>query len=644
MKYEKAGADYNEALKRGRRTFYARRAKGENPYLEVYDTISTRDNIISEVSIGVAEIPLSKVVGTKTLGRSKSFAHNFMPILGSGTEFAGKWINLCRAHMEEGIRDSIKVYEYLNRYYVEEGNKRVSVLKFFDAFSISANVTRLIPKYDQDNDMVVIYYEFLDFYQATAINYIWMTQKGNFHKLLNLMKHNGFLEKTNPLSFDAYYFSFRKMYLSLGGNSLGITTGDAFVRYWEIYDYQEVLDPSQMKEQLQKLWSEFKMIDAGRIHLDTNDKNLGKTSLIDSLASMGKGKIKIAFVNAKSPATSSWTNGHQIGIEYIKKEFAHQVLVESFNQVPEDEQAYGCLEELAQEGYQVIFTTSPGFINSTLKAALEYKNIKFLNCSESRSFSNIRTYFGRIYEPNFLVGVIAGALTKTDRLGYVVTYPIPEVISSINAFALGARFVNPNVRVYIKWVESEEMSGNIDDQLRDLGVDIICHQEATDINLDLIDTGIYHAADSKRTIIAAPVWNWGVFYEKIVRSILNGSYSKLSDLFNQVDKSVSYWWGMDTEVVDIYLDQTKIPKETLKTITFLKEMIQDGKYRPFIGPLYDNKGMLRAQPNEPLAPYSILSMDWFVEGVIGSIPAINPFKADNKLMEIFSVKKKYETQ
>lgn len=133
-------------------------------------------------NLGTILIPLEFVVGTKSLGRTQSFSRSFMPLMGANTEFAGKWQRLCQAHLEEGIWDPIKVWEYRNRFYVEEGHKRVSVLKFFDANSISAQVTRILPQRDGSRE-IELYYEFVDFYQCSRINFLEFSKPGSYTEL-----------------------------------------------------------------------------------------------------------------------------------------------------------------------------------------------------------------------------------------------------------------------------------------------------------------------------------------------------------------------------------------------------------------------------------------------------------------------------
>ena len=154
----------------------------------VLDTILEERHITApaEVSLGLVSIPVDRIVGTKSKGRSQSFSKSFYPVLKENTEFASKWISLCNAHLNEGIREPIKAYEFMNEFYVEEGNKRVSVLKYFGAVSIPANVIRIIPPQSDDKE-TRIYYEFMDFYSLSEINDIWFSRPGSFARLQRLV-------------------------------------------------------------------------------------------------------------------------------------------------------------------------------------------------------------------------------------------------------------------------------------------------------------------------------------------------------------------------------------------------------------------------------------------------------------------------
>ena len=175
-------AVYQHALKLGKASYSENVSKGLSGYLPSLNGIVKNSEITSEVSLGLVEVPLKKIIGTYSHSRSVAFANNFMPLIAGESEFGSKWMYLYKAHMEEGIRDPIKVYEYLNWFYVVEGNKRVSVLKYCDAYSISAVVTRLIPK-DENDTVINIYYGFLEFNKLTGINDIWFSKENSFKEL-----------------------------------------------------------------------------------------------------------------------------------------------------------------------------------------------------------------------------------------------------------------------------------------------------------------------------------------------------------------------------------------------------------------------------------------------------------------------------
>ena len=181
------------ALRLGQKEFRNRLSDGAYPYLPVLDDILYCSDIVSEYPLGLVQIPSELIVGTKTAGRTTAFAANFMPLLKPDSEFAAKWEALCESHLHEGIRDPIKAYEFMNHFYVEEGNKRVSVLKYYDAVTIPGYVTRIVPR-RSNNKKNKIYYEFLDFYKCNEINYLWFSKLGGFTKLQKLVgKKPGYL-------------------------------------------------------------------------------------------------------------------------------------------------------------------------------------------------------------------------------------------------------------------------------------------------------------------------------------------------------------------------------------------------------------------------------------------------------------------
>ena len=173
---------YSKAYKKGIKYYKECIQKGEYPFLPALDALLPLEKTVNGIDLGIITIPLEFIVGTKTVSRQNDFTNNFMPIAKEQSEFADKWENLCQSHLEEGIRDPIIVWEFLNRFYVQEGNKRVSVLKYFDAVNVNARVKRILPDHMEGNEL---YFEFLAFYKATKINFIEFTKPNSIFLILN---------------------------------------------------------------------------------------------------------------------------------------------------------------------------------------------------------------------------------------------------------------------------------------------------------------------------------------------------------------------------------------------------------------------------------------------------------------------------
>lgn len=620
---------YINARKMALKEYSKNASLGQSGYLPSLEGILKNTEIISEINIGIKEVPLKKIIGTYTYLRSRSFAKNFMPILNPNTEFQKKWVALCTAHLDEGIRDPIKVYEYLNWYYVVEGNKRVSILKYFDVYSIYADVTRLIPKYDETNHEIKLYYEFLNFNKITGIQSIYFSKLGSFDKLLRILENFNpseiKFEENKYRYFEKYiYMNFRRLYLNLGGGKLPITTADAFLEYCNIYGLPiEVTDEElthRIRSIIQILKSVSSIDEEIKTTPDINEQNI--ISTLTSLVNIKK-TLKVAFIYAKDPESSGWTYAHELGRKYVQEVLKDHITTEYFANIPLDDTSYDAIRKVAEKDFDVIFTTSPIFLNSTVKCAIEFQNIKFFNCSEFKPYSNVGNYFGRTYEPRFLSGLIAGALTKTNKIGYVATSPAPEVVSSINAFTQGVRLINPFAKILVSWTNewySKVKNEDADDKLIELGADIIANITIDEDHPITKEYGVYSMLTSINDkkpdkYLAAPIWRWGIFYEKILNSILNGSIKTISDLFNNTNRLVNFWWGIDSGVLDIYYSKDNIPLETQKLVEHMKRMVISNIYHPFTGPIYDNDGNLRIEPDEIATLDQILNMDWFVEGV-----------------------------
>ena len=302
------GEDYNKAFRLGKRDYQTRMHRGVKPTLLVLDDIIPKKGAYSEESLGLVQIPIEQIIGTKSVGRSNSFAGNFMPILPEGSEFAYKWMSLSKSHVEEGIHDPIKAYEYMNRFYVAEGNKRVSVMKYFGAVSIPGEVIRIVPKQTEEKENK-IYYEFLDFYKAAPINYIWFSQTGSFAKLQEAVGKEPGEEwsEEDLLKFSSVYTRFKSEYQSQGGGKLNITPGDAFLAFITLYGYDDIDEKTtnERKELITNCWEEFELLQEEQDISLKMQPNQEKRPLLNFLFSSGTSKLKIAFLYEKTPGTRS---------------------------------------------------------------------------------------------------------------------------------------------------------------------------------------------------------------------------------------------------------------------------------------------------------------------------------------------------
>ena len=618
--------DYAKAFKAGKKDYQARMLRGVKPTLQVLDEILPEKGSYSEVQLGLVQIPTDQIVGTKTAARSSSFAGNFMPILRDSSEFAVKWGNLSDIHMEEGIRDPIKAYEYMNKFYVEEGNKRVSVMKYFGAVSIPGNVTRIIPKPTEEKENK-IYHEFLDFYQAVPINYIWFSQVGSFAKLQEAVgkKPGEMWSKEEQLSFSSVYSRFTAEYQAKGGSKLAITPADAFLSFITLYGYEEIEQKTtdELRELIAKSWEEFELLEETPdidLKMKPNQKKK-KIPLLNILFSSNTPKLKIAFINEKRLETSGWTYAHELGRLYLEQTFPEEV-----HTICYENGTQGNVEELLgdaiDKGCNLIFTTSPPFVQASVKAAIAHPQIRILNCSLNTSHRYIRTYYSRMHEAKFLMGAIAGAMAENNRLTYIENYPIYGSIANINAFALGAKMLNPRAKVYLEWSARKDV--DIEERIRETnpscvsGRDMVIPEEASRY------FGIYYMDGNAPKNLAMPLYHWGKFYEQLIRTIMDGTWKYDDD--PSTTKAINYWWGMAEGVVDVVCSE-HLPVETRRLIELLKSTISSGEFNPFSGILFSQTGMAHAEPDSSMLPEEIMTMDWLADNVIGSIPTKEELKA-----------------
>ena len=243
--------DYREAQKLAVKEYKKATARGESPYPIGLETIVSSGQMAAGRNLGFEQIPLALVVGTKHEGRNNAFARNFMPLLDNSSEFADKWKTLCNAHLTEGIREPVKVYEYRNRFYVEEGNKRVSILKYFEADSIDASVIR-IPSAQDGTDEAALYEAFLKFHDWSGLRTVEFSDPDSYERLQFLVgKEPGDRwTEDERKDFLSFYYYFHKEYVSIGKGKTLRSLCDDMLTFIELHGYSKVnaLSPLQLKE------------------------------------------------------------------------------------------------------------------------------------------------------------------------------------------------------------------------------------------------------------------------------------------------------------------------------------------------------------------------------------------------------------
>ena len=608
---------FRAAHKKAVKTYHEDMEHGRWPYPQVLDDILEGKNVAGRIELGVMNIPTDRVVGTVSAGRRSVFSRDFMPLAESNTEFGAKWISLCEAHLsDEGIRDPIRCYEYFGDFYVQEGNKRLSVLRAFDAPSVPASVLRVVPAY-ADDPKTRIYYEFLAFYHVSRTYAFRFTKPGSYQKLvaaLGFEPDEIWSEQQQRRVLSAFtLFSEAAARVKFPE---GVSLSDAFLAWVSVYSIDDLnkLSPETL---LASLNASVTDADAD-VTVATEAEPAGKSLLSRIYDAMFlPTHLNAAFLHEYAPETSSWVRGHEQGRLFAEQALSEKVKTQAYI-IDDLNDADSLFLKAVKDGAQVIFATTPSLIDACRRAAAAYPNVKILNCSVAMPYPGVRTYYSRIYETKFLAGVIAGACSHSDRIGYVASAPIFGVPASINAFALGARLVNPRAVVKLRWTctESDPFASLLKD-----GVDVVSNQEWFAPEAPQAPYGLIRVkSDGTLEPLAATFWNWGAFYEKLFRELLLGHWEDESA--NRSAAAINYWWGMQSGVIGI-TPAEKLPEGVKALVETLKSSIIEGRLDPFRRVMCDQEGIVKSEGDRWLSPNEILHMDWLSDAIEGSIPAFS---------------------
>ncbi|MGW8194957.1 MAG: BMP family ABC transporter substrate-binding protein [Desulforhopalus sp.] len=327
-------------------------------------------------------------------------------------------------------------------------------------------------------------------------------------------------------------------------------------------------------------------------------------------------EMKVGFVYVSPIGDAGYSYAHDVGRQAV--EAMDGVTTSYVEAVPEGPDSERVILNMARKGYDVIFATSFGYMDPMLKVSKQFPKTAFLHCSGFKMGDNMGNYFGRIYQARYLSGIVAGAMTKSNVLGYVAAFPIPEVIRGINAFTLGAQSVNPDVTVRVVWTKTwydPATEKEAAKSLLDVGADVIAqHQDSPGPQEAAEEKGVYSigynsdmAAFAPKAHLTAPVWNWGPYYTKVVEEVRNGTW-----------KPESAWPGLAENIVDLAPFGPMVPQEVQDKVNGLKAEIAAGKKKVFVGPIKDQKGNIKIKDGDAATDDELLGMTWFVDGVVGT--------------------------
>jgi len=334
------------------------------------------------------------------------------------------------------------------------------------------------------------------------------------------------------------------------------------------------------------------------------------------LAQAADKAIKVGFVYVSPVGDAGWSKAHDEARKALDAlPGVTTSFVEGIAEGPDSERA---IQTMARKKYDLVFATSFGYMDSMLKVAAKFPQTTFMHCAGFKTAANMGNYFGRIYQPRYLSGMVAGSMTKSKVLGYVAAFPIPEVIRGINAFTLGAQAVNPEVTVRVVWTKTwydPAKEKEAAQSLLDVGADVIAqHQDSPGPQEAAQEKGVYSigyntdmSSFAPKSHLTAPVWNWTPYYTMIVYQVQNGTWKASSD-----------WPGMAEQVVDLAPFGPMVPQEVRDRVMAAKAAIINGSQKVFVGPIKDQQGKIRYADKVVAPDQDLLGMNWFVQGVVGT--------------------------
>ncbi|MFM2446634.1 MAG: hypothetical protein RI936_1081 [Pseudomonadota bacterium] len=331
--------------------------------------------------------------------------------------------------------------------------------------------------------------------------------------------------------------------------------------------------------------------------------------------------LKVGFVYVSPIGDAGWTTQHDLGRKALEAKLGDKVKTAYVENVPEGADAERVIRDLAQQGNKLIFTTSFGYMNPTLKVAEEFPDVKFEHATGYKNAKNVNNYNARFYEGRYLAGMLAGKMSKSNTLGYVAAFPIPEVLQGINAFTLGARAVNPKAQVRVVWVNSWYDPGKERDAANTLlgqGADVLTHHtDSTAVVAAAEEKGkmavAYHSNMAKfgpKAQIAAVTHHWGDYYTERAQKTIDGKW-ELKPI----------WGGIKEGMIKVEGVAESVPKEAVDAMRKVEDEIRAGTFHPFTGPIKSNEGKEILAKDAKATDEQLGGMNYYVDGVVGKVPS-----------------------
>jgi simple sugar transport system substrate-binding protein len=338
-------------------------------------------------------------------------------------------------------------------------------------------------------------------------------------------------------------------------------------------------------------------------------------------AAQTKEPLKIGFVYVSPVGDAGWTFQHDTGRKEMQMALGGKVTTKYVENVPEGADAERVIRDLAQSGHNLIFTTSFGYMNPTLKVSTAFPNVKFEHATGYKTAKNVGIYNARFYEGRYLAGIVAGKMTKTGVAGYVAAFPIPEVVMGINAFARGMRSVNPKAEVKVIWTNSWFDPGRETEASNTLvsqGADVLTHHTDSTATVQTAEAKkvyaiAYHSDMSRygpNAQLTAVTHHWGDYYTRVAQSAVDGKW--------QQD---NVWGGIKDGMIKLAPFNKVVPPDVVAMVKKAEGEIAAGKLHPFTGPMKTNEGKEVLAAGKTITDADLSKMDYYVEGVVGKLPS-----------------------